>query len=436
MAELASTGGDDPYMGPEYSITMEESVRRSPRYYSSMRSNSARFGAEHTYTKKDPKLKNVLSGADYKTDSGHKKTLYHAVKKSPIGYSNMRSVVPRFPKDPWEKDKLNNNKLDYDTDQGGKKYMTTAIHDSAVRYNKAFKSKVPRFAKKPVGVDPVVAAASATLDYDTDTGNKKALLGNVEKSSVKYANMRTVSPRFKPSLPKAYVTSLGPGSYQPGRSQTVCTPRSPRTLILDSDSGKRFYTRPDPSQNLGTAVTPDRDTNVWHEKGFYASRSAKTGFVPPIKMDQMYDLDNGNKMSLKTSVEKTAVSYSKMRSLEPRTANLASFQNNFLSYPKAKFACASRIGPGSYNLAATKNGTMNDLQVTDSARQHMVFMSKSPRVPAREATDDHQMWRHLARMNYEVWDDKTISQYVDQSPNPYLGLKDLRQGTRRIQTAR
>ena len=77
--------------------------------------------------------------------------------------------VPRFPKDPWEKDKLNNSKLDYDQDQ---KSLTRTMQNSAVRYNKAFKSKVPRFAKKAAGVDPVIAAASANLDYNTNTGEE------------------------------------------------------------------------------------------------------------------------------------------------------------------------------------------------------------------------------------------------------------------------
>ena len=49
------------------------------RYYSSMRSRSARFGPEHVFTKKDPKLKNVLNGADYNTDTGGEATIVRAL---------------------------------------------------------------------------------------------------------------------------------------------------------------------------------------------------------------------------------------------------------------------------------------------------------------------------------------------------------------------
>lgn len=204
--------------------------------------------------------------------------------------------VPRFPKDPWEKDKLNNSKLDYDQDQ---KSLQTEVRNSSLRYNKAFKSKVPRFAKKPVGVDPMIAAANAERDdYDTNTGIKTALVKSVIESSIKYANVNTVSPRFQPELPKAYSlgpTLLGPGSYNPARSTKIVRPRSPRTLILNSDAGKRFHIRPDTTKDLGTAVYPQRSTTQWEDKGFYSARSAKTGFVPPFMVDvqprQMWNLD-------------------------------------------------------------------------------------------------------------------------------------------------
>lgn len=133
----------------------------SSRNYANIRSQTARFRSEP-----DPKISGCgNANALYETDTGHKMSIFHKVKASPIKYSSMGSPSRRFRE---YASQYKNADDFYNTDTGSKKSLAHSIADSPMRYSN-IRSTIPRFSYHSTKKE----SAYQDFDYETLLKNKK-----------------------------------------------------------------------------------------------------------------------------------------------------------------------------------------------------------------------------------------------------------------------
>jgi hypothetical protein len=335
------------------SLDLQEAVERSPLLYS--QSHSPRFRESG---RTNPRSRN-FGRLELDTDTGGKKTIAHAMAVSPRSVSSMRSTVPRFAEaGSPARERQDRNNLDYYVRPG---FAQEAL-SSTRAYKTTLKSPLPRFNEKPIGQDAIIAKAMETIEYDIDTGTKMALFTALRRSQ----RQQRVTPkkRFKDTPPdrfpippkSAYLDHIGPGSYTGRRAFVSGEQRAPSAVIL---AGTRAPRKQGHVKYLGTGPDPARASLAWSSGGFYSSRTAKTGFVPPKVQQQTYNTDQGSTPTVGTAVKSSKRNYATcFRPGEPREIPLAKFRDNIPGGGVPKFACSEEIGPGRYKPKVTFAGQL------------------------------------------------------------------------------
>ena len=244
----------------------------------------------------------------YNTDTLNKACISTRILTSPQRYSVMRSRVPRL-----RESGIRAPLADYDTDTAHKKYLTSSVRDSRIRYAATF-SNSGRFArdiktaapdvtydtdvlsnsqannfasglaKTPITYKnvrsrrprkgPEIITEAPDIMYDVDTLNKATLRAIVDRSPRKMSTMTSTSARFGIPMRPSTEPEVGPGYY----AYTIPTRREDvdRELSSFRSTAARFDRRVDPSRGLGSTWHPEKDRKYWNRGGFTISTTQMT----------------------------------------------------------------------------------------------------------------------------------------------------------------
>lgn len=259
----------------------------------------------------------------YDIDNGRKKSIARSVETSPIRYSILRSMAPRFADH-------GNDKVPfgaYNTDTGSKKTMESHCRDNRRFYASSFQSTVPRFGRpwsQPVtdhiyDVQTTSNAHPSTLSrsvevtplhyaihhskqkrfsdkslseapdvvYDLDRGSKQTLYTSMLQSPITYRNMGTNSNKFEATRVDEAKLNLGPGSYDYPYSGDATYPPLLENRPLSSLQSRtpRFGAGKSAGLGLGSTYRPENDTKEWH-KG--SKTISKAEYLRPQYLPKVY----------------------------------------------------------------------------------------------------------------------------------------------------
>ena len=165
---------------------IQTTIKRTPRKYAALRSNSGRFGT--SYKASDTTLLPFY-------DVGRYTSLQTKVKESPRKMSSLRSKVPRFavpkPRNTGASESV------YNTDVMQFASMGTHVATSPRSY-KIVRSNQPRFRRQSINSSSLGPGSYTNAqEVSTSTGRYMSTVGSILLSPRNYSSFKSKTPRFK-----------------------------------------------------------------------------------------------------------------------------------------------------------------------------------------------------------------------------------------------
>lgn len=349
--------------------TMMENIDASERRYKLMRDHQVRFKP----TRRDPVLEHAMRVVDYDTNKGHWSDLERQSQLSPHTYRILSSKTERFKQrlvaDPEIAEASADLTFD-DPDRFTKESFATKVARLGNPAKHAMDSEVPRFRSVPLGHDASLAEAVNQLDYgEVLEPGRGPLALEVVRSPRKYAIMTSQVRRFDESVPEPmYTAPMGPGYFDPHPDRGFAP-----HLAHGGSIGRAPRFPPKSKTRIisqGVYYDTSKEFDIWNAKGFAASNSKRmTSLANAEAVDQLYNIDQGPKQSLVTSMLRSPRRMKILDSKVPRMKDTA------------KPETSEELGPGAYFPVVTRTGWPAETGVKDPKRGTHAFTNVIDRFP-------------------------------------------------------
>lgn len=383
------------YVQDKY-LPLTELVGRSEHRLHVVRNATPRFKKASHMILRDPALENTYNTAEYNTDRGRKAGVNTQVATSPRKVATMQSSVPRFRK-PFhhsteghtdtELDEVRKTQTIGMADAGAKATLVTHAARLGNHVVSAMNSETPRFPTVPKGRDPQLYHQLGTLDYG-DVQRVEPMVSALHAGAVKYANVRSVVPRWQKPVSTTYSTNLGPGSFR-------ARPSIFSRKVMKGGQFQHQQRFPPKSKtqiiSQGPVYNAGKESERWFDKGFAADKSPrKFAIHNKDAVDYFYKQDSLHKTTLATGVKESPRRYAAtLNSNMPRVAGTGSFVQGITNFPFAHLPTSSKLGPGSYKPPITKDGQPIAITVKEPARPSPSFRNPEGRFPDTPASPTH-----------------------------------------------